>query len=151
MNNNIKKYTQEEFLKSKEFEKCEEIYLDRFFLEDEISFEDVSNVLIYIYTFNNEIIGFGSYQPNSAFYLMDITFDTKWRFSEKHLDLFNFIKNEILTIEPNVLICLYQTYEDDYKFYLNQGFNLYKDYGQFFPPGLDKMRFVLDNHKHESI
>lgn len=143
---NIKKYTQDQFIVSDEFEKCQDIYLDRFFLEDELSFEDISGVIVYTYTIEDDLIGFGTYQPNSAFYLIDIVFNDRWRFSDKHSELFNFIKNEILSIDPNQIICLYQTFEDDCKFYLNMGFNLYKDYGQFFKTGQDVMRFVLDNH-----
>jgi hypothetical protein len=34
----IEKYTQEEFISSEEFKSCQNIYLNKYFLEDEIIF-----------------------------------------------------------------------------------------------------------------
>lgn len=137
----IKEYTQEEFKTSEIFKICEEIYLNKFFLENEFSLEDISDLTFYTYHLDSEIIGFGTSQDNEFFNIVDMTFSEKWEHSDKQIDLLNHIIEDIN--RENKSVFLYQTYERDYNFYLNLGFKLEKDYGNFFSQGKDIMRYVL--------
>lgn len=139
-----KKYTQEQFLSSPEFEICEQIYLFKYYLEDSYSLEGISNLTFYIVEKDGQIIGFGSRQDNDIFDIIDCNFKDKFEYSEQHTELLNLIVDEIREAKPEQVICLYQTLQNDCDFYLKSGFELYKDYGQdWFLPGSDVMRFVL--------
>jgi hypothetical protein len=134
----IIKYTQEEFEKSDEFLICEEIYLDKYFLEYEYSLDDLGDLLFYIYRLDNIIIGFGSIQIGFL-NIIDTNFIDEFKYSDRHIELVNHI------IDDNKIddIYIHLSYRDDYEFYLKMGFKLFKDYGQFFPIGLDRMRYSI--------
>lgn len=143
MEKEIKKFTQEEFINSSEFFECEEIYLDKFFLEGKLSLDEFSNLTFYTHSKDGEIIGFGSYQKNNdLFDVADCTFANDWEYSEFHSELFNHILKDN---SGSSKICLYQAFEEDMNFYLKWGLKLYKDYGgDWFPIGKDIMRYVLE-------
>jgi hypothetical protein len=135
----IEKYTQEEFISSEEFKSCQDIYLNKYFLEDEYSLDDISDMTFYIYKINNEIIGFASFQDNEYLNILDMNFIKKWEYSDKQIELLNYILSDVKKDD----IYVHQSYEGDYEFYLKMNFELYKDYGNFFMIGSDVMRYSM--------
>jgi len=143
----IERIRQEELLKNEELLNIvTEIYLNKFTYEKEFNLDDVSDIIFFIYYLNDKIIGFGSYQENLAFYLIDCIFRNGYD-TEKN-ELVNHIISKIKTIDNEITICAYQAEESDRDFYLNLGFNLYKDFSiqspEMFRSGLDLTRFVLE-------
>ena len=143
----IERIRQEELLKNEELLNIvTEIYLNKFTYEKEFNLDDVSDIIFFIYYLNDKIIGFGSYQENLAFYLIDCIFRNGYD-TEKN-ELVNHIISKIKTIDNEITICAYEAEESDTDFYLNLGFNLYKDFSiqspEMFSPGLDLTRFVLE-------
>jgi hypothetical protein len=137
----IVKFEQDEFLNQIEiFDLCQDIFLTKFVLEDGYDLDGYSDLSFYVQYLDEKIIGFGSLQ-SSIFYTIDITLLEDFEFSDIHLELLNHILNDCLEEKS---VYLYQAREIDSNFYLKNGFELYKDYGQFFPEGLDKTRFILE-------
>ena len=137
----ISKFRQDEFLNQEEvFDISQDIFLTKFILEDEYDLDGYSDLSFYVLYLDEKIIGFGSLQ-SSIFYTIDITLLEEFEFTDIHLDLLSHILNDCLDKQS---VCLYQAREIDSNFYLKNGFKLYKDYGQFFPEGLDKTRFILE-------
>jgi hypothetical protein len=141
----IEKYTQEEFISSEEFKSCQDIYLNKYFLEDKYSLDDISDMTFYIYKINDEIIGFASFQDNEYLNILDMNFDIKWRYSDKQIELLNYILDNVK--KENIYV--HQSYEEDYEFYLKMDFELYKDYGDFFMIGSDVMRYSMNLKSNE--
>lgn len=142
---NIKKYTQEEFLKSSEFDKCNLIYSKKYPLENGIELEGYSNLSFYIYEIENEIIGYGSYQINDMMYIVETIFTDEYKYKNEHISFLNYLLNIIKEEQINDnTIFSYQSMEEDLNFYINNGFKLYKDYGAFFESGYDNTRYILE-------
>ena len=145
----IKKITQDEFLKSEEiYNVCSDIYINKFFLEENFSLDDISGLLFFLYYINDEIVGFATHQDNTFFYLIDSVFKSEYMYSEHQKELVKNIIKEIKEVDEEVLICAYQSTEEDKYFYINMGFTLYKDFSiqspGMFRTGLDLTRFVLE-------
>ena len=132
----IIKLTQDELNSNTDlFEICNEIYLDKFYLEDEFTLDDISGLVFYFYYLDDIIIGFGSHQNNNAFYLIETIFFDEYMYTDiKSMD--------------DKLICAYQADEKDRDFYFDLGFTLYKDFAiqspGMFNDGFDQTRFVLE-------
>jgi hypothetical protein len=145
----IKKITQDEFLKSEEiYNVCSDIYINKFFLEKNFSLDDISGLLFFLYYINDEIVGFATHQDNTFFYLIDSVFNPEYLYSEHQKELVESVIKEIKELDDDVLICAYQSTEEDKDFYTNMGFTLYKDFSiqspAMFKKGLDLTRFVLE-------
>jgi hypothetical protein len=144
--------SQDEFSKSDELNDiCSEIYLNKFYREFEFSLDGISNLFFFLYYLNDEVIGFGTYQENSTFFLIDSIFVDDYIYSDRHKYLVNIILKEVNLITTDKIVCLYQSDQEDCDFYLGLGFNLYKDYEVqspgMFEPGFDQTRFVLEKLK----
>jgi hypothetical protein len=145
----VKKISQEEFLKNEEiYNICNDIHINKFFLEECISLDGISGILFFLYYINDEIVGFATYQDNTFFYLIDSIFTTEYMYSEHQKELVKGIIKEIKEIDDNMLICAYQATEEDKDFYIDMDFSLYKDFSiqspGMFRKGLDLTRFVLE-------
>jgi len=147
----VDKITQDEFSENEElYNICSDIYLDKFFSEFEFSLDGISNLVFFIYYLNDEIIGFGTYQENSSFILIDSLFKDEYVYGDHHKDLVKMIMDEVKLIDADKNICLYQSEQSDCDFYLSFGFTLYKDFSIQSPDmfeedsGRDYTRFVLE-------
>ena len=146
----IDKITQDEIIKNSElYNKCSYIYCDKFFYEDDFSLDDVSDLVFFLYYLNDEMIGFGTYQENSVFFLTDSIFIEDYIWGDHHKDLVKHIISEINSIKNNeLMICAYQSEEEDRDMYFDLGFTLYKDFAiqspDMFVGGYDLTRFVLE-------
>ena len=143
----IERITQDELLQNEEILNIvTKLYFNKFPYESNFSLDDLSDLVFFIYYLNDNIIGFGSHQENSAFYLMDCIFGNGYDIEKN--ELVNHIISEIKSIDDQIIICAYQAEESDRDFYLNLGFTLYKDYSiqspEMFESGLDLTRFVLE-------
>lgn len=136
----IKKYTQEEFINNEDvFQKCEEIFLEKFYLEVILDCEEVNDLTFFTMEKDEKIIGWGSYQTG-LFYVIEIVFEREYEGTHYQIELLKHLINEIGEEES---IYVYQAFNRDYEFYYKNGFELYKDYGQFFTPGSDYTRYIL--------
>lgn len=140
----IEKYTQEEFIGSDIFERCEEIYLEKFFMEESYDLDDYSGLTYFTMIENDGLIGFGSYQDNDYLFIVETIFDDEFVYSDFHKQLVNHIVDQIKSLKRDkFFICSYQPSVEDSKFYQDLGFKIERDFGSFFPVGKDMTRFVL--------
>lgn len=144
----IIKLTQDELNSNTDlFEICNEIYLDKFYLEDEFTLDDISGLVFYFYYLDDIIIGFGSHQNNNTFYLIETIFFDEYMYTDIQKELASHIISDIKSMDDK-LICAYQADEKDRDFYFDLGFTLYKDFAiqspGMFNDGFDQTRFVLE-------
>lgn len=135
----FKEYTQEEFINNKDvFQRCQEIFLEKFYLEKNLNCDEISDLTFFTVELDEKIIGWGSYQ-SGFFYVIEIVFEKEYEDTHYQIELLKHLIDEI----GEKSIYVYQAFERDHRFYLQNGFELYKDYGQFFDEGLDLTRFVM--------
>jgi hypothetical protein len=137
----IIKFTQDEFIFNNDiFSACEEIFLSKFPLEDYFDISDYSDLTFWVACLDEKMIGFGSLQTG-FFYVLETIFIDEFVRGQYQIDLCKHILSEC---NSDKTVWVYQALESDYRFYLEQGFTLYKDYGQFFDEGLDRTRYILE-------
>ena len=142
----IVKFTQDELIFNDDiFDDCEQIFLSKFPLEDYFDITDYSGLTFWVAYLDEKMIGFGSLQ-SGLFYVLETIFIDEFERGHYQIELCKHILSEC---DSDKTVWVYQALESDYKFYLEQGFILYKDYGQFFDEGLDRTRYILELKKEK--
>ena len=139
----IKLYKEEEFFGNIDiFNKCEKLYLNKFSKEKKLEFDNFGYSTFFTYEYKDNIIGFGYYHDNNYMYIVETIFNDEFKYLQYHKELLDHIIN--LIKQNKKPIWAYQTLDEDYVFYINNGFKLLKDYELFFRKGFDMTRFIFE-------